>query len=384
MTTRGQTIAVAGAGLSGAVLARELAEHGNYRVILFEPRPHVAGNCHTERDAETGIMVHQYGTHIFNTNREDVWKYVNRFAQFVPFINRVKAVTSRGVFGLPINLLTINQFFQRTFSPRQAHEFVRGLGELSIGEPANFEEQALKFLGRELYEAFFYGYTKKQWGCEPRELPASILKRLPVRFNYEDSYYDTTYQALPREGYSAMITEILNHPNIEVRLGESFHRSMKSEFARVFYTGPIDGYFGYVAGRLAYRTVWFERIEDVGDYQGNPVINYCETQVPHTRIHESKHLTPWEKHERTVIFREFSRETSPEDVPFYPKRLAVDQSAFQQYAALAEQEVGVTFAGRLGTYRYLNMDQVIGEALDLSALTLRRGLDQTPSLSVST
>lgn len=315
-------------------------------------------------------MIHQYGPHIFNTDREDVWKYVNRFAEFRPFVNRVKAVIGRGVFSLPVNLHTINQFFGRSFNPDQAREFIASLGDKSIGDPVNFEEQALKFIGRELYDAFFYGYTKKQWGCEPSELPASILKRLPVRFDYNDNYYNSAFQGIPAEGYNEMVSRILDHDRISVRLSTRYERRDDRSFDHVFYTGPLDAFFGHQLGRLGYRTVTFERIDAVGDYQGNAVINYPGVEVPHTRIHEHKHFAPWERHEATVAFREFSKETGHEDAPYYPKRLAVDLHLLKQYVALAELEKSVSFLGRLGTYRYLNMDQVIGETLDFAAVFL--------------
>ena len=204
-------ILVIGAGFSGAVAARQLAESLPCQVEVWDERDHIAGNCHTERDTETGVMVHRYGPHIFNTDNERVWDYVRRFGDFRPFTNRVKAVTSRGVFTLPINLLTINQFFGKAFSPSEAERFTSALGDKTITEPANFEEQALKMLGRDLYEAFFEGYTVKQWGCHPRELPASILKRLPVRFNYDDNYYNRRFQGIPAEGYTEIIRRILDH-----------------------------------------------------------------------------------------------------------------------------------------------------------------------------
>src|SRR5678815_963249 len=200
-----ETFLVVGAGFSGAVVARELAMHLDARVLLIDERPHIGGNCYTERDAATGIMVHRYGPHIFNTSNEEIWKYVCRFGEFVPFINRVKASIGRGVFPLPINLGTINQFYGRRFNPHEAREFIASVADSSIGEPQNLEEQALKVIGRDLYDAFIYGYTRKQWGCEPRELPASILKRLPVRFNYNDSYYDARFQGIPRDGYTPII-----------------------------------------------------------------------------------------------------------------------------------------------------------------------------------
>lgn len=357
---------IVGAGLAGSVLARELVAALACHVTIFEERSHLAGNCHTERDSRSGVMIHTYGPHIFNTDRRDVWEYVNRFVHFRPYVNRVKAKIERGVFSLPINLQTINQFFGKTFTPAEAKEFVASLGDKTIGEPANFEEQALKFLGRELYDAFFYGYTKKQWGCEPSELPASILKRLPVRFSYDDNYYNTQLQGIPEEGYGEMVRRILDHERISVRLNTRFEPRDRNQFDHVFYTGPFDAFFDYKLGRLGYRTVTFERIDAVGDLQGTAIINYPGLEVSHTRIHEHKHFAPWESHEATVAFREFSQETTPTDIPYYPKRLTADLELLRKYADLAEADSGVSFLGRLGTYRYLNMDQVIGESLDFS------------------
>ena len=366
-----KTFAVVGAGFSGAVVARELALHTDRQVVVFDERPHVAGNCHTERDASTGVMVHCYGSHIFHTDRQDVWDYVNAFMKFRPYFHRVMAHTARGVFSLPINLLTINQFFARTFTPPQARAFLASLGDQSIAGPQNFEEQALRFVGRELYEAFFYGYTKKHWGCDPRELPAAILRRLPVRFSYNDCYYDSPWQGIPEHGYSDLVQRILALPSIEVRLNEKFSAGRCGEFAHVFFTGPIDAFFNFQHGRLNYRTVTFERLEAAGDFQGNSVINYTEWQVPHTRIHEYKHYTPWEQHERTVAFREFSQATGEQDIPYYPVRLAPDKVLLEKYHALAGPLEAVSFLGRLATYRYLDMDGVIAEALDFARAFLK-------------
>ena len=378
-------ILVVGAGFSGAVAARQLAEGLACQVEVWDERDHIAGNCHTERDAGTGVMVHRYGPHIFNTDNERVWDYVRRFGDFRPFTNRVKAVTSRGVFTLPINLLTINQFFGKAFSPSEAEEFTSALGDKTITEPANFEEQALKMLGRDLYEAFFEGYTVKQWGCHPRELPASILKRLPVRFNYDDNYYNRRFQGIPAEGYTEVIRRILDHPKIRVQLGKSFRASESGTVqgdkpTLLIYTGPIDAFFDYREGRLGYRTVTFERIHTEGnDYQGNAVVNYTDRSVPWTRVHEHKHFAPWETHERTVAFREFSKETEAGDVPYYPKRLAPDMSILQRYRDLAaslsvQSSLGfpVSFLGRLATYRYMDMETVIGEALEFCDIALQR------------
>ncbi|MCX6967270.1 MAG: NAD(P)-binding protein [Verrucomicrobia bacterium] len=352
---------VVGAGFSGAVLARSLVEKIDCRVTIVEERPHLAGNCHTERDPATGVMIHKYGPHIFNTSQQHVWEYVNRFGVFRPWVNRVKAVTPRGVFSLPINLHTINQFFGKTFNPAQARAFMDSLGDKSIGEPRNFEEQALKFIGRELYETFFYGYTRKQWGCEPRELSASILKRLPVRFNYDDNYYNSTWQGIPEQGYTAVVEKIVDHPAIELQLDTPF--DPQTQRTHLFFTGPLDAYFGFRLGRLGYRTVTFERGEAEGDFQGNAVLNYGDPEVPFTRIHEHKHFTPWEEHARTTYFREYSKETGPGDVAYYPKRLEPDKVLLRKYRDLGSQERGVSFLGRLATYRYMDMEKVIGEAL---------------------
>lgn len=369
---------IVGAGFSGAVMARELATHTDAQILVIDERPHIAGNCHTSRDEATQVMVHQYGPHIFNTDDERVWEYVQRFGRFCPFVNRVKAHTGRGIFTLPINLLTINQFFGKTFSPAEARAFVGSLGDSSIIRPQNFEEQALKFVGRELYEAFFQGYTQKQWGCDPREISASVLARLPIRFNYDDNYYSTRYQGIPEEGYTAIIGNILDHPQIEVQLGQRFTREMSGDFAHVFYSGPIDAYFDYSLGRLGYRTVTFERVEAEDDFQGNAVINYPGRDVPFTRIHEHKHFTPWEKHPRTLAFREYSKQTSPQDVPYYPTRRDDDKALLERYFDLARHELNMSFLGRLGTYRYLDMDDVISEALVFAETFLRARALQRP------
>jgi len=354
---------VVGAGFSGAVVARELAERTDGYILVIDARAHLAGNCHTARDPATDVMLHVYGPHIFNTDLLDVWNYVQRFGKLRPYLNRVRAHAQGEVYSLPINLLTINQFFGKQFNPAQARAFIASLGDATIGEPANFEEQALKFIGRELYEAFFYGYTRKQWGCEPKELPASILKRLPVRFNYNDNYYSTKLQGIPENGYTAIIANLLDHPRIEVRLNTTFAAEDGAGYRHVFYTGPIDAYFGFNEGRLSYRTLHFERIDAEGDYQGTAVINYTDLAVPYTRIHEHKHFAPWETHERTVAFREFSKATAPYDVPYYPVRGQQDKIILNRYVAQALTLKGVSFLGRMATYRYLDMDDVIDEAL---------------------
>ena len=358
-----EKIAIVGAGFSGAVIARELACKG-HAVQVFDSRAHIAGNCHTERDTESGVMVHKYGPHIFHTDNERVWDYLNQFTRFMPYTNRVKTTSQGRVYSLPVNLHTINQFFGKTFSPEQAQAFLATKADLSIEEPKTFEEQALRFVGRELYEAFFKGYTQKQWGCSPEKLPASILKRLPVRFNYDDNYFFHKYQGMPRDGYTAIVAQILDHPNIAVSLNTRFARARAGDFGHVFYSGPIDGYFDYELGRLGYRTLDFKEIRAEGDYQGCAVMNYGDEDVPYTRISEHKHFSPWESHEKTICFAEYSRACEQNDIPYYPIRLTEEQAMLRRYVDLAGNETGVSFVGRLGTYRYLDMDVTIAEALD--------------------
>src|SRR5690554_5853702 len=354
--------AVVGAGFSGAVISRELAESG-YKVTVYESRSHVAGNCHTERDKESGVMLHVYGPHIFHTDNEEVWEYVGQYARFMPYVNRVKATTGGRVFSLPINLLTINQFFNKTMSPREASEFIAQKGDSSIVRPETFEDQALAFLGSELYEAFFKFYTIKQWGMSPSDLPASILKRLPVRFNYEDNYFAHKHQGMPEFGYTKLVENILEHENIEVLLNTCFEKSQLAKFDHVFYSGTIDGFFDYEFGRLPYRTLDFVKENHAGDYQGCAVMNYCDNSKPFTRITEHKYFSPWEEHEDTVIYKEYSRDCEPGDIPYYPIRQVKEKELLQKYVDRANQEQGITFVGRLGTYRYLDMDVTIAEAL---------------------
>jgi UDP-galactopyranose mutase len=357
-------IGMVGAGISCAVIARQLAEDG-HKISIIEQRGHIAGNCHTERDPETNIMLHVYGPHIFHTDDDEVWQYVNKYMEFKPYVNRVKATTNGQVLSLPINLHTINQFFQRTLSPAEAKSFIEAQADLTIVSPQSFEEQALRFVGKDLYEAFFRAYTIKQWGQDPKDLPASILKRLPVRFNYNDNYFSHKHQGMPAEGYTLMVERILDHPNIKVDLNTKFSHDMIHDFDQVFYSGPLDGFYNYELGRLPYRTLDFVRTTSQGDKQGCAVMNYCDLSVPYTRITEHKHFTPWEEHEGTVCYEEYSRSCGEDDTPYYPVHLVKADTVLEQYKDKASQEDKVTFVGRLGTYRYMDMDVTIRAALDV-------------------
>ncbi|WP_444917578.1 UDP-galactopyranose mutase [Microbulbifer sp. JMSA003] len=363
MNSRNSSIAIVGAGFSGAVIGRELAQSG-YKVDIFEAREHIAGNCHTERDTETGVMVHKYGPHIFHTADQEVWDYINKYAEMMPYKNRVKAIYKGNVYSLPINLHTINQFFGKTFSPSEAKSWIESQADLSIEKPKTFEEQALRFVGKDLYEAFFKGYTEKQWGLHPSELPASILKRLPVRFNYDDNYFNHPYQGMPKDGYTEVVAKILTHENITVHLSTPFDPDERKNYKHTFWSGPLDAFFNYKYGRLGYRTLDFEPSTQDGDAQGNAVINYTEEKVPYTRITEHKHFAPWENHEKTVIYHEYSRLCEEDDIPYYPIRLAGEVEMLETYEKAADSISDVTFVGRLGTYRYLDMDITIREALD--------------------
>lgn len=256
-------------------------------------------------------------------------------------------------------------------NPQEAKDWIKSIASDDIQEPKNFEEQALKFIGKDLYESFFKGYTKKQWGCEPSSLPASILKRLPVRFNYDDNYFSHKYQGMPRDGYTYLVQNILSHENIAIKLTTKFDAVLKNEFDHIIWTGKLDEWFDYKKGHLGYRTLDFIKFEAEGDFQGTAVMNYGNEEVPFTRISEHKHFTPWEEHHRTIYFKEYSRACTEKDIPYYPIRLVDDKKILDEYIKLARDERGVTFAGRLATYRYMDMDVTIREALDLSEKMLK-------------
>lgn len=379
-----KNILVVGAGFSGAIIARQLAESG-YKIRVIDSRNHIAGNCYSERDERSGVMVHTYGPHIFHTDNEEVWEYLNQHAEMMPYVNRVKATTKERVYSLPINLHTINQFFNKTLSPDEAKKFILEKGQADIVNPETFEEQALKFVGKELYEAFFKTYTIKQWGLNPSELPASILKRLPIRFNYDDNYFNHKYQGMPKDGYTPIVESILNHINIETSLNVGFDKNEIEAYDHIFYSGPLDAFYEHQFGRLGYRTLDFEKFHYSGDYQGCAVMNYCDEKEEYTRITEHKYFAPWEKHTESVCYKEFSRSCTEKDIPYYPIRQVGEMEMLYKYLELAEKENKITFVGRLGTYRYLDMDVTISEALKTSRVFLEccETKNKMPAFTVS-
>lgn len=354
---------VVGCGFFGAVFAQQAREHGK-SVIVVERRPHIGGNCYTYEFEDTGISLHAYGSHIFHCSDEDTWNYINRFASFNCHQHRVLTTHRGKAYSMPINLGTINSFFGISLRPEDVADFL-GRQRTSESHPQNLEEQAISLVGRPLYEAFIRGYTRKQWGCDPRELPASIITRLPVRSSYHDAYFDDRYQGIPVGGYTPVFERMLC--KIPVELGVDFFadRELWEKCARkIVYTGPLDRYFDYCYGRLNWRSVRFEveRIES-SDYQGISVMNYADEDIPYTRIHEPKHLhleRRWARN-TTVIMREFSH-VDPEQ-PYYPVNFATDREKCEKYTALQTQVPNVIFGGRLARYKYYDMHQVIAGAL---------------------
>lgn len=377
-----KNILIVGAGFSGAVIGRKLAEQG-HQINIIDRRPHIAGNCYDARDEKTDVMVHAYGPHIFHTDNEHVWDFVNQHAVMMPYVNRVKATVNGQVFSLPINLYTINQFFKKTYSPKEAKALIAEKGYSSITDPQSFEEQALCLVGKELYEAFFKGYTIKQWGISPTQLPASILKRLPIRFNYDDNYFNHKFQGIPKDGYTKMLEDILDYPNISVALNTTFKMQDRECYDHVFYSGPLDAFYDFQLGHLGYRTLDFEKFTVEGDYQGCAVMNYCEQSVPYTRITEHKYFSPWEQHDGSVCYKEYSRACEENDIPYYPIRQVGEMALLDKYVDMAVKEHDITFIGRLGTYRYLDMDLTIAEALKTVEIYLA-SLEQENSMPVFT
>ena len=371
----GADLIVVGAGLFGLTVAERIASAGR-RVVVLDRRDHLGGNAWSEVEPTTGIEVHRYGAHLFHTSNERVWEYVNRFTSFTDYVHHVYTSHRGEVFPMPINLGTINQFFRSSHGPDAARALVaEQSAELDGKRPENLDEKGVSLIGRPLYEAFIRGYTAKQWQTDPRDLPASIISRLPVRFTYDNRYFNDTYEGLPTDGYAAWLTRMADHPNIEVRLSTDFfddsHELSKDKVVGrvpVVYTGPLDRYFDHAEGRLTWRTLDFEQeIVETGDFQGTSVMNYADEDVPFTRILEFRHFHPERdlQTDRTVIVREFSRFADEGDEPYYPVNTASDREMLLRYRELAAAEPRVFFGGRLGTYQYLDMHMAIGSALSM-------------------
>jgi UDP-galactopyranose mutase len=362
-------LVVVGSGFFGLTVAERAAQELGLEVLVLERRHHIGGNAYSEPDPETGIEVHAYGSHLFHTSNPRVWQYCNRFTEFTGYEHRVFTNHGGQVFAMPISLGTINQFFGAAFSPDEARRLVAEQAtEVESTQARNLEERAISLIGRPLYEAFIRGYTAKQWQTDPRDLPADIIARLPVRYTYNNRYFNDTFEGLPRDGYTAWLERMADHPKIEVRLDTDFfdHKSDMVGRVPVVYSGPVDRYFDYTEGELGWRTLVLEReVVNTGDYQGTSVMNYADESVPFTRIHEFRHLHPERDYPRdaSVIMREYSRFAASGDEPYYPINTAQDRERLLAYRDLAKGEPAVVFGGRLGSYKYLDMHMAIGSAL---------------------
>jgi UDP-galactopyranose mutase len=360
---------VVGAGFYGATIAERVASELGKRVLVIDRRNHVGGNAYSENDPQTGIEVHRYGAHLFHTSSVAVWDYLNRFTRFTDYRHRVFATHRNQVYPLPINLGTICQYFGRRFTPEQARALIsEQAAEIAGRTPTNLEEKAIALIGRPLYEAFIRGYTAKQWQTDPRDLPAHVIARLPVRYTFDNRYFNDKYEGLPEAGYTAVFERMLTSGLIRVQLGIDYFsiRPHLRPGMPVVYTGPLDRYFDYAEGELGWRTIDFEKeVLPAGDFQGTPVMNYVDQDVPYTRILEFRHFHPERDYfpDRTVIVREYPRSASRQDEPYYPIDTSADRATYQKYRQRAERENNVHFGGRLGTYRYLDMHQAIGAAL---------------------
>ena len=369
-------LVVVGSGLFGLTIAEQAATELGLKVVLLDRRSHIGGNAYSENEEQTGIEVHRYGAHLFHTSNERVWEYVNRFTGFTNYVHRVYTRHNGIVYPMPINLGTINQFFNAAYSPAEAKALIaEQAGELAGTDPQNLNDKGISLIGRPLYEAFIKHYTAKQWQTPPEELPASIISRLPVRYTYDNRYFNDKYEGLPVDGYAAWLERMAAHPNIEVRLNTDFF-SDDHEYSRekvlgqipVVYTGPVDRYFDYAEGDLSWRTIDVEEeVLPLEDFQGCSVMNYPDADVPFTRIHEFRHFHPERDYTKdaTVIMREYSRFANKGDEPYYPVNTSVDREKLLKYRDLAKGEQNVLFGGRLGTYKYLDMHMAIGAALSM-------------------
>ncbi|MDO4252675.1 MAG: UDP-galactopyranose mutase [Rothia sp. (in: high G+C Gram-positive bacteria)] len=369
-------LVVVGSGLFGLTIAEQAATELGLKVALLDRRSHLGGNAYSEKEAQTGIEVHRYGAHLFHTSNERVWEYVNRFTGFTNYVHKVYTRHNNVVYPMPINLGTINQFFNAAYSPAEAKALIQEqAGELAGTDPQNLNDKGISLIGRPLYEAFIKHYTAKQWQTDPAELPASIISRLPVRYNYDNRYFNDKYEGLPVDGYASWLERMAEHENIEVYLDTDFF-SDDHEFSRskvlgqlpVVYTGPVDRYFDYAEGDLSWRTIDLEEeVLPIEDFQGCAVMNYPDADYPYTRIHEFRHFHPERDYTKdaTVIMREYSRFAHKGDEPYYPVNTSADRQKLLAYRDLAAGEDKVLFGGRLGTYKYLDMHMAIGAALSM-------------------
>ena len=371
-------LVIAGSGFFGLTIAERCANELGLRVVVVERRPHIGGNAYSEPEPETGIEIHRYGAHLFHTSNAQVWEYANRFTAFTGYQHRVFSIYKGRVYPLPINLATICEYFGAAMSPAEARALIaEQAAEVEAGQAVNLEQKAVSLIGRPLYEAFIRGYTFKQWQTDPVDLPPEIITRLPVRYTFNNRYFSDTFEGLPADGYTAWLERMADHPKIEVRLGTDFSalRADAAGNVPVVYTGALDAYFGYAAGDLGWRTLDFElEVLATGDFQGTPVMNYADADVPFTRIHEFRHFHPerdWYPKDKTVIMREFSRFAGRGDEPYYPINTAGDRERLLAYREMAAREPGVLFGGRLGTYKYLDMHMAIGSALTMFDNRLR-------------
>lgn len=367
----GPDLVVVGAGLFGLTVAETAARELGSRVLVIERRSHLGGNAWSEVDPQTGIEVHRYGSHLFHTSNEDVWRYVNRFSAFTRYEHRVFTVSRGRVFPMPINLATICAFYGRHLTPEEARRLIRSEAAPYAADGAwdSLEQRALATIGPRLYNALVRGYTAKQWQTDPRDLPGSVIGRLPVRYTFDTRYFDDTWQGLPVDGYAAWLTRMASSPLITVLCDVDFFE-VRGDLPRVplVYTGPLDRYFDRRAGALSWRTLDFEReTVPIPDHQGTAVLNYADVEVPWTRVHEFRHLHPERRQARdcTVIVREYSRHAESGDEPYYPVNAPADRERLLRYRAMAAAERDVWFGGRLGSYRYLDMHMAIASALRL-------------------
>lgn len=385
---------VVGSGFFGLTVAEQAASELGKRVLVVEKRSHIGGNAYSENEPETGIEVHKYGAHLFHTSNERVWEYVNRFTDFTDYQHRVFAMHDGSAYQFPMGLGLINQFFGRYYSPEEAKKLIEEQREgLDPAAATNLEERGIALIGKPLYDAFVKHYTAKQWQTDPTDLPPEIISRLPVRYTFNNRYFNDTYEGLPVDGYAAWLEKMAAHERIDVRTDTDWFEvrdSVRAENpdAPVVYTGPLDQYFDYAEGRLGWRTLDFEQeVLEVGDFQGTPVMNYNDADVPYTRIHEFRHFHPERSEypsDKTVIVKEYSRFASEDDEVYYPINTPEDREKLEAYRRLAAEESeqhNVLFGGRLGTYQYLDMHMAIAAALTLFDNQLRPFFESGQPLS---